>query len=234
MSDNTRILVVEDEDALQKNLQLNLELEGYNVSLAGDGQKALAAVQSENFDAIILDIMMPELDGLSVAETIRTRQDNTPILFLSAKNTTKDRVEGLKKGGDDYMTKPFDLEELLLRIKVLTDKSKLLKAKHKDIPDTYNFGDNTIDFNAQISQGYNGEEYPLSKTETHLLKLLIENDGKVVSREHILQVVWGYDVYPNTRTVDNFILGFRKYFEQDSRNPQHFHSVRGVGYKFTS
>ncbi len=235
MSQEARILIVEDEEAIQKNLELNLNLEGYSTKVVGDGQSALDTLQQENFDAIILDIMMPKLDGLSVAETLRTRQINTPILFLSAKNTTSDRIEGLKKGGDDYMTKPFDLEELILRVKVLTEKSKLLKAKHKDIPDTYTFGDkNTINFNAQEGVGYNGKEHSLSKTEIHLLKLLIENDGNVVSREHILQVVWGYDVFPHTRTIDNFILGFRKYFEKDSRNPEHFHSIRGVGYKFTS
>ncbi len=234
MSQDTRILVVEDETAIQKNLQLNLELEGYQVVVAGDGAAALDTLSSQNFDAVILDIMMPNLDGLSVAETIRTRRDTTPILFLSAKNTTADRVEGLKMGGDDYMTKPFDLEELLLRVRVLTEKSKLLKAKKDAVDDQYTFGDNAVDFKAQVAKGYNGDEYPLSKTEAHLLRLLIENDGNVVSREHILQVVWGYDVYPNTRTIDNFILSFRKYFERDTRNPVHFHSVRGVGYKFAS
>ncbi len=229
-----KILIAEDEAALRKNLELNLKMEGYEVQVAQDGREALENLAREKYDTVILDIMMPHVDGISVAETIRTRQDSTPILFLSAKNTSNDRIEGLRKGGDDYMTKPFELEELILRVKSLTDKSKLLQANHKSIPDLYNFGENQIDFNAQEATGYDGTLHQLSKTELQLLKLLIENDTNVVSREHILQVVWGYNVYLNTRTIDNFILNFRKYFEKDSKNPNHFHSVRGVGYKFTS
>ncbi len=231
--DKPKILVVEDEEALRKNLVLNLKLEGYNVDFAEDGKDAIDRINQEKFDTIVLDIMMPKMDGLSVAETIRTKQNYTPILFLSAKNTTSDRIQGLKKGGDDYMAKPFDLEELLLRIKVLIEKSKLLNAKHKDVPDTYMFGQNMVDFNTQEATGHDGIVHQLSKTELQLLKLLFENESKVVSREYILQVVWGYNVYVHTRTIDNFILAFRKYFEEDSRNPKHFHSVRGVGYKFT-
>lgn len=227
------ILVVEDEENILELLELNLELEGYEVSIAKTGAQAVKQFKSEYFDLIILDIMLPEMDGIAVCETIRTQNNEVPILFLSAKNSAADRVEGLKKGGDDYMTKPFNLEELLLRIEKLIIKNKRLQQApvHSDI---YEFGGGKIDFTAHECIDKNGERQELSKKESALLKLLIERDGETVSREHILQVVWGYNVFPTTRTIDNFILGFRKYFEQDTRNPIYFHSIRGVGYKFTS
>ena len=143
-----------------------------------------------------------------------------------------DKILGLKKGADDYLTKPFNLEELLLRVQKLIDKSNRLQQK-QTIGNTYSFGNNTINFNAQDAITYNGEKIALSKKEALLLKLLIENKNEVVTREKILQIVWGYNVYPTTRTIDNFILSFRKYFEEDSRNPQYFHSIRGLGYKYT-
>jgi len=151
---------------------------------------------------------------------------------LSAKNTSADRVLGLKKGADDYLTKPFNLEELLLRVQKLINKNKKMQDK-ETVGDTYSFGDNIIDFKAQEAKTKKGETVQLSKKETMLLKLLIENKNEVVPREKILQAVWGYNVYPTTRTIDNFILSFRKYFEEDSRNPKYFHSVRGVGYKYS-
>ncbi|WP_343700585.1 response regulator transcription factor [Chitinophaga sp.] len=226
------ILLVEDEENLQEALKLNLELEGYEVTTADNGTSALKAVKNEYFDLIILDIMLPEMDGLAVCENIRIQNNEVPILFLSAKNSSADRVLGLKKGGDDYMTKPFNLEELLLRVEKLIVKNKKIQDKDS-VPNVYHFGNNMIDFAAQECVGKDGKRHELSKKETMLLKLLIENKGEVVTREKILQVVWGYNVYPTTRTIDNFILNFRKYFEQDSRNSQYFHSVRGVGYKFT-
>lgn len=176
--------------------------------------------------------MMPEVDGISVAETVRVNNNEVPILMLSAKNTGADRVLGLKKGADDYLTKPFNLEELLIRIEKLIEKNKKIQVK-ETIGDLYEFGNNKIDFKAQEAITSTGIKVDLSKKEAMLLKLLIENKGEVVSREKILQVVWGYNVYPTTRTIDNFILNFRKYFEADSKNPQYFQSVRGSGYKFT-
>jgi two-component system alkaline phosphatase synthesis response regulator PhoP len=158
--------------------------------------------------------------------------NDVPILILSAKNSSNDRVLGLKKGADDYLTKPFNLEELLLRVDKLIDKNKKIHVK-ESIGDVYVFGDNQVDFKAQDAITWNGQHIELSKKEAMLLKLLIENKGDVVTREKILQVVWGYNVYPTTRTIDNFILSFRKYFEADSRNPKYFQSVRGVGYKYT-
>ncbi len=234
MSTETKanILLVEDEENLHEALKLNLEMDGYSVTSAFDGTKALKAVQQEYFDLIIMDIMLPGLDGISVTENIRVQNLDVPILMLSAKGSSVDRVLGLKKGADDYLTKPFNLEELMLRVEKLIQKNKKLQDK-ETIGDVYEFGGNKIDFNAQTAQTWSKEQVELSRKEAMLLKLLIENKNDVVTREKILQVVWGYNVYPTTRTIDNFILNFRKYFEQDSRNPRHFHSVRGVGYKYT-
>ena len=189
-------------------------------------------LENEYFDLIIMDIMMPEVDGISVLETIRVNANEVPVLILSAKNSSADRVLGLKKGADDYLTKPFNLEELLLRVSKLIEKNQKIQVK-ESIGDHYEFGQNNIDFKAQTAINFNQQTIELSKKEVMLLKLLIENKGEVVTREKILQVVWGYNVYPTTRTIDNFILNYRKYFEQDSRSPKHFHSVRGVGYKYT-
>lgn len=226
------ILLVEDEENLQEALKLNLELEGYTVTSAYNGLEALKAVQQEYFDLVILDVMLPEIDGISVLETIRLQNLDMPVLILSAKNSSADRVLGLKKGADDYLTKPFNLEELLLRVQKLIRKSEQISVK-QPLPDIYQFGKNKVDFKILEAYDKNGEKLTLTKKEIMLLKLLIENKGEVVTREKILQAVWGYNVYPTTRTIDNFILNFRKYFEDDSRNPRHFHSVRGIGYRFT-
>jgi two-component system, OmpR family, alkaline phosphatase synthesis response regulator PhoP len=207
------ILLAEDEENLHEALKLNLELEGYHVVSAFTGSQALKLVQEQYVDLMILDIMMPEMDGIEVLEALRVQDQSVPVLVLSARDSSADRVLGLKKGADDYLTKPFNLEELLLRV------SKLIQ--------------NSIDFKAQEARGVNGARIPLSKKEVMLLRLLIENRNEVVTREKILQAVWGYNVYPTTRTIDNFILNFRKYFEPDSRNPRYFLSVRGVGYKYS-
>jgi two-component system alkaline phosphatase synthesis response regulator PhoP len=226
------ILLVEDEENLHEALKLNLEIEGYSVTSAFNGTDALKAVQGEYFDLVILDIMLPELDGIGVTEGIRIQHIEVPILILSARNSGADRVLGLKKGADDYLTKPFNLEELLLRVEKLVRMNKKMQDK-ESLGDIYEFGGNRVDFKAQEATTWNSQQVQLSKKEAMLLKLLIENRNDVVTREKILQVVWGYNVYPTTRTIDNFILNFRKYFEKDSRNPQHFHSVRGAGYKYS-
>lgn len=232
MSNKLSVLLVEDEENLHDALKLNLELEGYEITSAYDGNEALQKIEQEYFDLIIMDVMLPGIDGISVTENIRLQNNEVPILILSAKNTSADRVFGLKKGADDYLTKPFNLEELLLRVQKLIEKNK--KMQDKDfVGDTYTFGKNIIDFKAQEITTRKGEKIQISKKEAMLLKLLIENKNEVVPREKILQAVWGYNVYPTTRTIDNFILSFRKYFEEDSRHPKYFHSVRGVGYKYT-
>ena len=226
------ILLVEDEENLQDALRLNFELEGYEVTSVYDGAQALRKVHDEYFDLIILDVMIPEIDGITVCENIRLFNSDIPILILSAKNNSTDRVAGLQKGADDYLTKPFDLTELLLRVKKLINKSKLISTK-APVSETYSFGRNVINFKGLECITKKGDKVALTKKEVMLLKLLIENKNEVVPREKILQAVWGYNVYPTTRTVDNFILSFRKYFEDDSRNPKYFHAIRGIGYKFT-
>ncbi|MFA6261247.1 MAG: response regulator transcription factor [Bacteroidia bacterium] len=227
-----RILIVEDEEHIQHALKLNLELEGYYVHVVGDGNTAVKDFRNQKFDLVVLDIMLPEMDGLMVCENIRLHNSNVPILFLSAKNTSADRIQGLRKGADDYLTKPFDLEELLIRISKLLDKSKKLQEHSENkVGAEVHFGNNWINFESYEAMGVHGK-IDLTKKEIMLMKLLIENKNQVVSREHILKVVWDYNVIPNTRTIDNFILALRKYFETDHKNPRYILSVRGVGYKF--
>jgi two-component system alkaline phosphatase synthesis response regulator PhoP len=192
----------------------------------------LKKVKEEYFDLILLDVMLPELDGFDVSENIRLQNIETPILMLSARAGSSDRVTGLKKGADDYLTKPFNLEELLLRVEKLIEKNKKLSDR-SHVNELLHFGGNTINFKSQKAVNYQGEEVQLSKKEIMLLKLMVEYKNEVVSREKILQAVWGYQVFPTTRTIDNFILNFRKYFEKDPKNPRHFHSIRSVGYRFT-
>jgi len=224
------ILLVEDEVHLHDALKLNLEMEGYVVSSAFEGPHALKQIQQAHFDLIILDIMLPGIDGFAITETIRLNNINTPILILSAKNTSANRVQGLKLGADDYLTKPFNLEELLLRVSKLIQKSTAVQQSAQ--LEEYNFSDNIIYFKSLEAINKAGEKITLTKKEAMLLKLLIENKNNVITRERILQTVWGYHVFPNTRTIDNFILSFRKYFELDPKNPVHFISSRGAGYKF--
>ncbi len=229
-----RILLVEDEEHLQHALKLNLEMEQYSVFAVGDGNSAVRAFREQKFDLVILDVMLPEMDGFMVCEHIRLHDHDVPVLFLSAKNTPSDRINGLRKGADDYLTKPFELEELLLRVQKLIDKKdKLNKSESNKLPAEYTFGVNRINFESYEAYGVHGK-LELTKKEILLMKLLIENANQVVSREHILKVVWDYTVIPNTRTIDNFILALRKYFETDPKNPEFIQSVRGVGYKFVS
>jgi two-component system alkaline phosphatase synthesis response regulator PhoP len=209
-------------------MKLNFELEGYEVVTATNGKDALHHFSEQHFDLLLLDVMMPEVDGFGVCEQIRLKDTEVPIMFLTAKDTSMDRVNGLKRGADDYLTKPFNLEELLLRVQ------KLLKRTNRKVSDEMeiaHFGGNTINFKTFEAIGQNGS-FQLTRKEAMLLKLLMERKNEVVSRQQILTSVWGYDVYPSTRTIDNFILSFRKYFEEDPRNPKYFHSIRGVGYKF--
>ncbi len=228
---SVRLLLVEDDAALRRMLKINLEQEGWHVTEAADGPSALQAFRSQRLDAAILDVMLPEVDGLNICRTIRLEGNQTPILFLTAKNSGEDRVEGLRLGGDDYLGKPFNLEELLLRVK------KLIRLNHQGGASAelteLSFGAKCyVDFGAYQIVTHTGAEQGISKREAMLLKLLASKAGEVVSREEILEVVWGYDVFPSTRTIDNYILAFRKYFEPDPKKPKHFFSVRGVGYRF--
>ena len=227
-----KILLVEDENHLAQNIRLNLEMEQYSVSHAPDGPAAIRMFGEEKFDLVILDIMIPHIDGITVCENIRLHDKKTPVLFLSAKSTGEDRILGLRKGGDDYLTKPFNLEELILRVNKLIERNRPAGAEEKESLHEYSFGGNKVFFDSFEAIGVDGP-FKLTKKEALLLRLLIENKNEVVSREKIFQTVWGYSIYPSTRTIDNFILSFRKHFETDSRNPRYFHSLRGVGYKFT-
>ncbi len=226
----SRILLAEDEEHLRDNIKMNLELDDYEVVAVTNGVDALKKFRDQRFNLVILDVMMPEMDGLEVCEQIRLEDVTIPVLFLTAKDASQDVVTGLKKGADDYLTKPFNLEELLLRVKALIKRGLTEKEKEETLH-TYSFGGNKVNFLTYEAEGNPGT-FILTKKELKLLKLLVERKNEVVSRQQILQYVWGYDVYPSTRTIDNFILSFRKYFEKDPKNPRYFHSVRGVGYKF--
>lgn len=226
-----RILLVEDEEHLQEAIKLNLELEGYKVVTAGTGTEAVRIFKQERFNMVVLDVMLPEMDGFAVCEAIRIHNSGIPILFLSAKNASEDKILGLKRGADDYMTKPFNLEEFLLRVNVLVKRS-LSQDEKKELNDIFRFEGNEVNFLTYEIFGKDKSKIRLTKKEIALLKLLIERKNEVVSREQILETIWGYDIYPSTRTVDNFILAFRKYFETDPKEPRFFFSVRGVGYKF--
>lgn len=224
-----RVLLAEDTVSLRQMLSLNLRSEGYKVVEADNGKDALELLRNQRFDVAVLDVMMPMMDGFAVCRNARLEGIQTPVLFLTARNDGADRIEGLKLGGDDYLGKPFLMEELLLRLDKLRGANsawtQLREAK---------IGDSRIDFVAFEMELADGATRKMSKREAMLLKLLIGREGEVVSREEILQLVWGYDILPSTRTIDNFILAFRKTFELDPKDPKHFHSIRGVGYKYVS
>lgn len=224
-----RILLVEDERSLAKVIKLNLENEGYEVVWEDHGTSALQTVFAQHFDLVLLDVMLPGLNGYQVCEQIRLRDTRLPILFISARNTAIDRINGLKLGADDYIVKPFNLEELLLRVQIAIKRSPSgTKLSDQDLFSWDNFWINFDQLRANTLVG----EVDLSAKENLLLKLFIEREGDVISREEILKTVWGYDVFPSTRTIDNFVLQFRKYFEENPRQPKYFKSIRGVGYKF--
>ena len=225
-----RILLVEDEADLAELIKINLELDGYKVSVAVHGAVAIQRLKSESFDLVIMDIMMPSMDGITATQHIRLTNNDIPIMILSASNSSKDRIAGLKAGADDYMSKPFELEEMMLLVQ------KLIRRTQQHLPrltlQEFSFGSNYINFNSYKASSANGD-FKLTKKEAQLLKLLIEKKNQVVTREEILKTVWGYTVFPSTRTIDNFILAFRKYFEEDAKNPKYFLSMRGVGYKYS-
>jgi two-component system alkaline phosphatase synthesis response regulator PhoP len=234
MQDSTqpkpRILLAEDDLTLRRTVKLNFEREGWFVLEAENGEQALDLAKQNHVDAAVLDVMMPKMDGLEVCQALRVEGSTLPVLFLTAKNEGADRVEGLKAGGDDYLGKPFHLEELLLRVKLLLRNNKLAQ---ESVDDIYTFGENcAIDFDGYQITTRTGEAKNITKREASLLRLLIARSNQVVSREEILKIVWGYSALPKTRTIDNFIVAFRKYFETDPKNPKFFTSVRGVGYRF--
>lgn len=223
-----KICVVEDEGSLADVIRMNLEMEGYEVVHFDNGLKAsMHFAEHTEYDLIILDVMLPGMNGVEICRQIR-KKSAVPILFLSAKGTTSDRIEGLKAGGNDYLPKPFDLEELLLRIGILTNFTK------KDSVESTQIGNWEVNFKTFVVLNLDKNvEVHLSKKEVALIQLFDEKEGEVIARSEILDKVWGKDQFPTTRTIDNYILNFRKIFEPDPKQPRHFHSIRGVGYKFT-
>ena len=233
-SSGKRILIIEDEAHIAEGLQLNLSLHGCQVKIATDGVAGLQAWKEWGPDLIVLDIMLPGIDGISVLQHIRLEDKRLPILILSAKGEPQDRIQGLAHGSDDYLAKPFNLEEFLLRVdRLLTRDSwnRRKAAAETELPPTFAFGGNTIDFSTGMAQCRTGS-VQLTEQEVRLLKLFIAHRGKNLSRADILQIGWGYTGGLTTRTVDNFVVRLRKYFEENPKKPVFFKSVRGVGYRF--
>jgi two-component system, OmpR family, alkaline phosphatase synthesis response regulator PhoP len=233
-----RILIIEDDEHIAQGLKLNLSLQGYEVSIAGEGTSGLRMWKEWNPHLIVLDIMLPGLDGLSVLRHIRMEDEKLPVLILSAKGGHDDKVKGFSYGVDDYLAKPFNLEEFLMRIERLMKRSSWSRGgtvnegqEAQELKHTYVFGSNTIDFETMTAQGAHGTIH-LTDQEVRLLKIFIANRGKPLSRKVLLEVGWGYSGETTTRTVDNFIVRLRKYFENDPENPVYFKSIRSIGYVF--
>lgn len=232
-----RVLVIEDDRHIAEGLQLNLTLQGYEAAIAGSGTSGLRMWKEWNPHLIVLDIMLPGLDGLSVLRHIRLEDERLPVLILSAKGAPDDRVRGFSCGVDDYLAKPFNLEEFLLRIERLLTRSAWGGRSTAGKPEEqaegkrYAFGGNTIDFETMTAACRQGIIH-LTDQEARLLKLFIANRGKPLSRKVLLEVGWGYSGVTTTRTVDNFIVRLRRYFEDDPQNPVFFRSLRSVGYLF--
>lgn len=227
----SRILIVEDERHLAEALAHNLKFEGYEAAVVGDGESALERLSNEEFDLVVLDVMLPGISGFEVCERLREASNRVPVLFLTARTTDADRLAGLRYGGDDYMTKPFLLEELVLRIRGILRRQEWYQTPVAE-RGIFKFGDNEVNFRTFKAKGPRGE-VQLTEKECMLMKLLVERQGQVVSRELILDRVWGYKYGSSSRTIDNFIVRLRRYFEKDPRRPVYIHSVRGVGYRFT-
>jgi DNA-binding response OmpR family regulator len=217
-----KILIIEDEQDLIKGLKLNLSDEGFVVDWAVDGVEGLRKAIEETPDLIILDIMLPEMNGLEVCRELRQKKINIPIIMLTAKGEEIDKVVGLEIGADDYITKPFSIRELIARIKV---RIRTVVRMEKTIPEVYSFGD--------IEIRHKGKEIEFTSLEIEILKYLITHQGEVVSRNDLLDKVWGYERYPTTRTIDNHILKLRKKIEEDPSHPRYLLSVYGGGYRFT-
>ncbi|WP_234047256.1 response regulator transcription factor [Luteolibacter pohnpeiensis] len=221
-----RLLVIEDELPMRTALVRTLEAEGYRVRDAADGIAGLELACTESFDLILLDVMMPGLDGFAVCKAMRDRGREMPVLMLTAKGLIDDRVAGLDSGADDYLMKPFSLRELLARVRALLRRGE----KEKQVPDLLWLGAAEIDFHRGVVQRA-GNEVSLSEKEIGMLRLLVAHAGKPVAREKFLDVVWGYNAFPSTRTIDNFVAALRAKLEADPSAPQHLLTVRGVGYR---
>lgn len=223
-----KILVVEDEESLANTIALNLKLENYSVNIARSGSEALKSFKSGHtgLSLVLLDVMLPDVNGFELCKEFKTISPGVPVIFLTAKNQAADKISGLKLGADDYITKPFDLEELLLRI------SNLIKRTQKETTPVFTFESCEINFQTFEVVDITGARQTLSKREIGLLELLTNNVNKVISRDEIIDKLWDINENASSRTIDNYILNFRKYFEPNPKEPKHFHSIRGVGYKF--
>jgi two-component system alkaline phosphatase synthesis response regulator PhoP len=229
---NSKILLVEDEETLAIGLEYNLTEEGFRVKWAKNGREAIAFYESEKFDLVILDIMLPYINGFEIAERIRSSDPKLPILMLTAKTEKADMIKGLEKGVDDYVTKPFHLDELLLRVKGMLKRKSWYKTAAEKEP-VYRFGNNEINFeNLKCMCGSN--EIKLTQLEAMMLKYFVEKEGEIVTRKELLENIWHLNPDIETRTVDIFIARLRKYFEPDPSKPIYFESVRGAGYIFSS
>jgi two-component system alkaline phosphatase synthesis response regulator PhoP len=237
----SKILIIEDELHIAEGLKLNLSLQGHDVSMAHNGLEGLNKFQAENPELIILDLMMPGLDGFQVLKKVRAENERVPILILSAKDESRDKVKCLEGGVDDYLSKPFNLDEFLLRVERLltrsswstSEESNELLDLDKQFKEKYfEFGSNKIDF--ILCKGHSlNSEFNLTSQEIRLLKLFIFKKNIPLTRQELLELGWGYSQDTSTRTVDNFIVRFRKYFEKDPKKPEFFKSMRSVGYIFT-
>jgi DNA-binding response OmpR family regulator len=226
----SKILLVEDEETMAVGLEYNLTEEGYDVDWVKDGKEALKHFDEQTYDMIILDIMLPYYDGFEIAEIVRKKNPQMPILMLTARTGLEDKVKGLEIGVDDYLTKPFHLSELLLRVKGMLKRKSWYSSAITDQP-VYKFGENEINFeNFKCKRSKN--EFQLTVYEAMIMKYLIDNKGKVVTRKDLLENVWHLNPDVETRTVDNFIVRLRKYFEPDSSNPVYIISIRSAGYMF--
>lgn len=226
------VLLVEDEATLAEVIADNLEAEGYRVEIAPDGKQGLEAWQALTPSLIVLDVMLPYVNGFDVCKEMRARGDTTPVLFLSAKGQADDRVTGLSVGGDDYLTKPFHLPEFLLRVGNML-KRQQWGSEASTVVDKVAFGGNEVNFRTWVATLATGQQELLGERELKIFKLLTERAGEVVSRDDILDEVWGEDAFPSSRTVDNFVLRLRKLFEPNPSEPTYIHTIWGVGYKFT-
>jgi DNA-binding response OmpR family regulator len=228
-NDKPHIMLVEDEIHLARGICFNLEEEGCRVSHVDSGEKALTTLGVEHFDLIILDVMLPGMDGFQLCQAIRRIDPRVPILMLTARSDDTDRVEGLMHGADDYLTKPFNLVEFLLRVKGMLRRSSWYRPD--PVEEGYRFGANEVfllSYRGRTAQG----EIDLTEMEVRVLSLFFQKEGQIIPRGELLQSVWGYSNDTETRTLDNFIVRLRKYFEPDPAHPVHFQTVRGVGYRF--
>ncbi len=235
--EDTRILIIEDELHIAEGLKLNLSFQGYDIRIALDGITGLQEWKSWQPDLIILDLMLPGIDGVSILRNIRLENEQVPILVLSAKTAPNDKVQCFSYGVDDYLQKPFNLDEFILRVERLlrrvswNQSSIKVDENNPAFGEFYDFGNNRIDFNLSVAHCKN-DKIKLTEQETKLIKLFITNRGKPLSRKKLLEIGWGYTGKTETRTVDNFIVRFRKYFEDNPKKPKFFKSLRSVGYIF--